>query len=119
MTVTLTLPDLGRDLKRVRLVTDLFKRRPPPEFGRDRNGSWRLRLPLPPAHRIEYQLELVHADGTRRLVVDPTNPRTASGPFGDKSVLELPEYEPPVWIDDDEAPAGEVRRIRLRSRYRR
>jgi enterochelin esterase-like enzyme len=40
----------------------------------------------------------------------------APGPFGDKSVLELPGYRTPEWLDDDEAPAGRIEPLLLRSR---
>jgi enterochelin esterase-like enzyme len=40
----------------------------------------------------------------------------APGPFGAKSVLELPGYRTPEWLDDDEAPAGLVEPLVLRSR---
>jgi enterochelin esterase family protein len=33
------------------------------------------------------------------VVCDPTNPRRAPGAFGDKSVLELPGYRRPAWLD--------------------
>ena len=29
----------------------------------------------------------------------PRNPRTAQGPFGEKSVIEFPGYQPPAWLD--------------------
>jgi enterochelin esterase family protein len=40
----------------------------------------------------------------------------AHAPFGDQSVIEFPEYSPPAWLDDDEAPPGRLRGLRLRSR---
>lgn len=109
-----SLPDPEREFERVRLVADLYKRGAPPEF-RLRRGTWELRLARPAADRIEYQLELVRAGGKRELVRDPTNPRTAPGPFGAKSVLELPGYEPPVWLEDEEAEPGKVVPLAMRS----
>lgn len=107
-------PDARGRLAGVRLVADLFKRKPPREFVRA-EGSWQLRLPAPPVDRLEYQLELVHRSGRRELVNDPEAPR-APGPFGEKSVLELPGYALPEWLGDDEAPAGPVEPLLLRSR---
>jgi enterochelin esterase family protein len=101
-------------LARVRLVADLFKREPRREFVRVADG-WELRLPVPPADRFEYQLELVHRGGRHQLVNDPAAPR-AAGPFGEKSVLELPGYAAPAWLGDEEAPAGLVEPLTLRSR---
>jgi enterochelin esterase-like enzyme len=115
--IVLSFEDSRRSLRAVRLRTELLKRRPPSEFVRDREGTWRLSLPWPQAvDRLEYLLELEARDGSTELVPDPGNPLRAPSPFGDKSVLELPGYRPPAWVDDDEAPAGTVRRLRLRSR---
>ena len=73
-------------------------------------GVWRLELPRPNADRIEY---LVGIDGA--LAPDPTNPRRAPGPFGDKSVIEWPEYRPPAWLDSI-ADQGPVEELELRCR---
>jgi enterochelin esterase family protein len=107
-------PDPLAHLTSVRLVADVLKRQPPHEFTRVDDG-WELRLAPPPADRLEYQLELEHRGGRRELVCDPAAPRTP-GPFGDKSVLELPGYEAPRWLDDHEAPEGTLRPLTLRSR---
>src|SRR5439155_90760 len=40
----------------------------------------------------------------------------ASGPFGDKSVLEFPGYEAPAWLQDEDARRGELRELPLESR---
>ena len=114
--LVLRYPDPHGQLAGVRLVSDLLKRHPPRPFARPEPGAdWELRLPAPPADRIEYQLELQHRNGRTELVCDPAADRTR-GPFGDKSVLELPGYAPPDWLDDDEAPAGAVTPLTLRSR---
>lgn len=111
----LALSDPERALRAVRLRGDLWKRRTSPEFRRARDGSeWELRLPRPASvDRVEYQLELVGADGRSELVCDPANPLRVPGPFGDRSVLELPGYEAPAWIDDLDAPRGTVRRLSI------
>jgi enterochelin esterase family protein len=46
---------------------------------------------------------------------DPSNPLRAPGPFGDKSVIEWPEYEPPQWLDSI-ADAGPIERFEIRCR---
>ena len=56
---------------------------------------------------------LLGVDGA--FVPDPSNPLRAAGPFGDKSVIEWPEYEPPAWLDSI-ADAGPVERLELRCR---
>src|SRR5215211_4086322 len=111
----LRMPDPARELDAVRLFGELWKRRPPSEFTRNGEG-WELEL-IPPreVERVEYLLELVRG-GRTELVPDPTNPLRAGGPFGDRSVLELPGYRLPDWVEDDEAPAAELRTMRIRSR---
>ena len=74
------------------------------------DGVWRVRFPRPELDRLEY---LVGIDGAWQP--DPTNPRRAGGPFGDKSVVEWPEYEAPAWLDSI-ADAGPVEHVELRSR---
>jgi enterochelin esterase family protein len=109
-----------RGLRSVRLRSELTKRGDPPAFHRrSRSQTWELRLPRPRGvDRIEYLLELRHADGDTELVTDPANPLVAAGPFGDKSVVELPGYVPPVWLDEDPEP-GTVEPLRLPSRLLR
>jgi enterochelin esterase-like enzyme len=105
----------------VRLRSDVYKRDGAPSFRRrGRSRNWELRLRVPPGvNRLEYQLELVHANGSTEIVNDPQNPLRASAPFGERSVLELDEYEPPVWLEDEYAPAGSVEPFSFRSRLLR
>lgn len=74
------------------------------DFQRTGDG-WQLTLARPPVDRMEYLLELAHADGTRESVPDPANPLRTRGAFGDKSVVEFPGYAPPAWLSDP-APPG-------------
>jgi enterochelin esterase family protein len=76
----------------------------------EQERSWMLAIPRPAAWRIEYQFELRHPDGRTETVNDPDNPRRVAGAFGDKSVLECPDYAPPAWLDApvDEPPAREL-----------
>ncbi len=71
---------------------------------------WRLTFPRPDADRLEY---LIGADGA--FVPDPASPLRARGPFGDKSVIEWPEYEAPEWLVSIADP-GPVERLELRCR---
>jgi enterochelin esterase-like enzyme len=109
-----------RGLRAVRFRSELVKRGDPPEFRRrGRSLTWELRLPRPVGvDRVEYLLELVRTDGGTELVADPANPLVAPGPFGDKSVLELPGYRPPVWLDE-EAEAGSVEPFSVESKLLR
>ncbi len=65
----------------------------------DGQTTWWARIPRPAVDRLEYQYELEFADGTRELTLDPHNPLRAPGPFGEKSVVEMPGYRPPGWLD--------------------
>ena len=98
----------------VRLCRDLHAR--PRDFARD-GDDWVLELDTPLA-RLEYQLELEHADGTTETVLDPGNPQRAPGAFGEKSVLLTPGYEPPAWLEAD-AVEGASTSSRPRPRARR
>src|SRR5512133_2239494 len=65
------------------------------EFEAD-DGAWRLTFPRPAgADRLEYLLQLTYRTGRVTVTPDLTNPLRAPGPFGNKSVIEFPRYEPP------------------------
>jgi enterochelin esterase-like enzyme len=114
--VLVTVPDPEQRLRRVRLVQELWRPRLGPDFARVReNGAWELRLAPPPVDRIEYQLEVTDAEGGVEVVCDPANPLRARGPFGEKSVLELPGYRAPAWLDSD-APPGRTQAVDVPSR---
>jgi enterochelin esterase-like enzyme len=106
MEVRFAYPDPRRRLAAVKLAHEL-RDRLPHELAR--NGrSWVASAPAPDVGRFEYQFELVGRDGSSEWVLDPENPRTASGPWGEKSVWQAPGYEPPGWIDEaPEPPAAE------------
>jgi len=74
------------------------------------DGAWRLRFPRAEIDRMEYLLGL---DGS--FVPDPANPLRAPGPFGDKSVIEWPEYQAPAWLDSV-ADAGPIEPLEIRCR---
>lgn len=110
--VVLSYPDPNGELAGVALVGELWKRRPPVPFAR-RPGCWELRLPPPPVDRFEFELQLTFPDGRTALALDPEAP-VAPGPFGDKSVLELPAYAEPAWVER-QAPEGSIRSLRVPS----
>ena len=76
---------------------------------------WELTAPAPDVARFEYQLELIDRKGKSEWIVDPANPKTASGPWGDKSVWEEPGYAPPEWIDAE--PVGEAKSVTIPSKH--
>jgi enterochelin esterase-like enzyme len=94
----------------IRLCSDLPL--PDRDFARD-NGGWVLPLPALRLERLEYQLELIHHDGSTEVACDPGNPRRAPGAFGEKSVLIAPGYRPPAWLDEPAA-AGTFDEIAIR-----
>jgi enterochelin esterase family protein len=82
-----------------------------------RGTTWELTAPAPDVARFEYQLELIDRKRSSTWIVDPANPKTASGPWGPKSVWEEPGYAPPDWVD--EAPVGEAEPTTVASRVLR
>jgi enterochelin esterase family protein len=110
------LPDEARRYRSVALAQEVRRPRRGPPFVRDAEG-WRLLFARPRADRMEYLLDL---DGS--LTVDGANPLRAPGPFGNKSVVEWPQYQPPPWLASiaDEGPMEEleVRSRRLVARVR-
>jgi enterochelin esterase-like enzyme len=115
--ILFTCRDPRRRLETVRLAQEVERPRLGPEFEAE-GGVWRLRFPRPPVDRLEYRFELTDEEGAAELVCDPSNPLRAPGPFGDHSVLHLPGYRPPPWLDDD-APAGRLVPVELESRVLR
>jgi enterochelin esterase-like enzyme len=100
--VRLKLADPDERYTAVRLHSDLAA------LDYERAGAeWTLDLGGAPVTRLEYELELVHADGASERVLDPGNPLTAPGAFGDKSVLLLDGYEQPGWIGEPGVGAAE------------
>ena len=90
----LKLADPDERYTAVRLHSDLAA------LDYERAGAeWTLDLSEAPVTRLEYELELVHADGGSERVCDPDNPLRAPGAFGEKSVVLLNGYAPPEWLD--------------------
>jgi enterochelin esterase-like enzyme len=98
--VSFSLLDPERALRAVRLRHENEISRPDLTYEFERPGdSWMLELPRPDIDRLEYQFEVTAADGATQLVCDPGNPKRARGPFGERSVVEFPEYRPPAWLN--------------------
>jgi len=107
--VGFTVHDPERRYDEVVLVQEVVRPRPGPPF-EWADGAWRLWFPRPEADRLEY---LLCVDG--EWGPDPRNPLRAPGPFGDKSVVQWPEYVPPAWLDSI-ADAGPVEELEIRCR---
>jgi enterochelin esterase-like enzyme len=112
--LTFRMPDPEHRLRAVRLQQDV--RLPGELLGFQRAGNeWVLSVPRPDVDRMEYSFELQPHAGDIAWVCDPLNPLRVGGAFGEKSVLELPEYSAPKWLQT-EPPRGSRRAIALPSR---
>jgi enterochelin esterase family protein len=78
-------------------------------------GRWQLAWTPPGAQQLEFQYEVEHRDGRVERIPDPDNPLRV----GDASVVELPGYAAPAWIEDDESPRGDLTAVTLPSRLLR
>ncbi|HEY0639731.1 MAG TPA: alpha/beta hydrolase-fold protein [Pseudonocardiaceae bacterium] len=97
--IVFALPDPGRGLAGVRLEQELGLPGDRLGFGyHEEAGCWLLALPRPPVRRMEYRLTLLHRDGGVETINDPASHGYAPGAFGDKSVVEMPEYRAPEWL---------------------
>lgn len=94
------------DVVAVRLVQEVVHGLPDPPLAPLGEGSFELRFVAAGVDRFEYRFDLEHEGGGHELVCDPINPLRATGPFGDRSVVELPGYVAPDWLGSD-APAGD------------
>jgi enterochelin esterase-like enzyme len=99
MPVALRLDDPDARYAAVRLASDLDLPEEQRTFARA-DGAWVLELEPPAIQRLEYQLELVDRAGETAYALDPGNPHTAPGAFGEKSVLLLDGYRPPDWLSE-------------------
>jgi enterochelin esterase-like enzyme len=104
------LPDPEAQYSAVWLASDISNA----AFTRE-GDDWVLDLELPDVLRLEYKLEVSHRDGGNEWILDPGNPKRTPGAFGEKSVLELPGYEPPAWLEADGVP-GRFDEVSIRGR---
>ncbi len=119
--VTFRVLDPDGVLQEVRLYQEVRRPRVGPAFARAGTGTaWELDFPRPPVDRMEYQLQLRYPGAGPVLLPDPANPLRADGPFGEKSVVEFPGYQPPAWLAGGEAaPRERTTRLAVPSRVLR
>ena len=110
MPVVLRFSDPDSSYTAVRLSSDLSGE----AFTRV-GDEWVLELELPDVLRLEYKLEVFHPDGGNEWILDPGNPKRTPGAFGEKSVLELPGYAAPAWLDAETVP-GRIEELVIRGR---
>jgi enterochelin esterase family protein len=79
------------------------------------DGSWVLEVDRPEVDRIEYLFQVTGPDGAEVWSTDPGNPLSVGGAFGDKSVLEMPGYQPPRWLEMPATP-GQRRELDIAAR---
>ena len=96
--MTFRLADPEGRYAAVRLCSDLPLSDRERSFARH-GDDWVLEIDPPAVARLEYHLEVTDADGATETGPDPGNPLRAPGAFGEKSVLETPEYAPPAWLE--------------------
>ena len=113
-TVTFRLDDPDRALRSVRLYQEVRIPGDRLDFRHDGTG-WVLAIDRPEVDRMEYLLEVTAAGGSKEMLPDPANPTRVGGAFGDKSVLELPGYVAPGWLDRP-GPAGKRRELTIAPR---
>jgi enterochelin esterase-like enzyme len=97
--VVFRVADPGGDFASVNLYQEIQRPRIGPAFTREGDRAWSLRFPRAEVDRMEYMLEVARAGGTAELTPDPANRLRAPGPFGDKSVVQWPEYRAPDWLE--------------------
>jgi enterochelin esterase family protein len=82
-----------------------------------RKRGWHVDVRTRDARRVEYLFNVQHADGEWTMGPDPGNALRSPGPFGDKSVVELPGYQPPAWLAATQGlDPGEAEPLIVRSR---
>ncbi len=98
--VVVRYPDPARAAESVRLWSEVDVAEP--TFSKVDQG-WELRLTDLPVDRLEYLLDV---DGDR--LVDPTNPQTVDGAFGEHSWVGLRSYAPPAWLEEPHVPSEQA-----------
>jgi enterochelin esterase family protein len=110
--VTFRVPDPGDDVTELSLYQEVTWPRSPIPLVR-RGSHFELVLARPPVDRLEYLLQFRHRDGSYGLSPDPMNQKRADGPFGEKSVVEFPQYRPPQWTAVASFPRGRTEDLEI------
>lgn len=115
--VRFELVDPGGAYEHVSLCQELMRPRCGIGFERLPDGdAWQLQFPRLEVDRMEYRFEVRRTGDRYEQILDPGNPSRTPGPFGEKSVIEFPEYRPPSWLSDEPAPDGAMIDLGIPSR---
>ena len=98
------------DAEAVSVVQEVAMPRTGPSLSKKRAGVWEAAFVRPEVDRFEYRFEVTRSESHSETVLDPANPLRAPGAFGERSVIEFPDYRPPEWLGSD-PPAGDVSEI--------
>jgi len=108
--VTFRYQVLSGELSGISVLQEVADPRSGPRLSSTDGDVWEGVLVRPAVDRLEYRFELERPSGGRETVLDPANPLRAPGAFGERSVIEFPDYFPPAWLGDD-PPAGDIHEI--------
>lgn len=108
--VTFRYSDSSGSAAHVSVRQEVAYPRTGPSLSPGRDGVWEGVLARPQVDRLEYRFEIVRTATEIETILDPANPLRAPGAFGERSVIEFPDYRPPEWLDSD-PPRGEVSEI--------
>jgi enterochelin esterase family protein len=115
--VRFELADPARAFEHVSLCQELMRPRCGIAFERvPDDDAWQLRFPRLEVDRMEYRFEVRRPGDGYEQILDPGNPGRSPGPFGDKSVVEFPGYDPPSWLSERPAPDGSMADLAIPSR---
>lgn len=113
--VTFRLEDPEEIFDAVALYQEIMRPNDGPSLERDQSTkTWSTTIARPPVGRMEYQF-IVSGNGGIDMILDPANPLTAPGAFGDKSLIEFPGYEAPSWVSA-EVPTGTTETVSIKSK---
>ena len=105
--IIFSLHDPDAAFAAVGLMQDLRRPRDWTPLAKD-GDVWSVAFPRLDVGRMEYQFKGVHRDGGDEIFCDPANDDRVPGAFGDKSVVLLPGYEAPAWLDGHHEVGGEL-----------
>jgi len=112
--VTFRYSDLGGVATHVSVRQEVAYPRNGPDLSPAGSGVWQGVFTRPQVDRFEYRFEIVRPAAEIDTILDPANPLTAPGAFGQRSVIEFPDYRAPKWLASD-PPRGDVSEIDVRS----